>query len=99
MISERLLKLPPWLVYEGITFTFQIFIESQEEIRVCYDIDSVDGKSPHLELFEKSGSWINPFNEDSLQGFLWLYEGITNDAELLLALTECRMFLTANHLI
>lgn len=99
MITEKLLKLPPWLVYEGVTFVFNLFINTEDEIRISYVIESATPDSPHLQSIQEHGCWDNPFNENSPQGFLWLYEGITNDAKLLLALSECKMFLTVNHLI
>jgi hypothetical protein len=95
MFVEELLKLPPWIVFEGIEFRLQLF-SNGPELRLAYIIDSVAEDSPHKQEFEQCGAWVNTITDPinpPLQGFLMLYEGIETDADLCYAAMSMRYWL------
>lgn len=99
MIMEKLFKLPPYVGYQGVTFMFEIFANGNHEVRICYAIDSVDPHSPHEDTINECGAWYNTFNQNKLQTFLYLIEGINTDEDLDKALDECYEFLKEKDLL
>lgn len=91
MITNKLFKLPPFIIFEGITFEFRLFI-GQDEIRLSYDIAGTADNSKHLKSVLTNGCWDNPFT-DHLCAFLYLYEGIMTDKDLEKALNDCYSFI------
>ena len=92
MLVEELLKLPPWIEFEGIQFEFQIINNGGNEMRLVYDILTVDDDSPHRAVFVEHGSWLNKLvnpADPPLQGFLILYENIETDVDLCWAARDC----------
>lgn len=92
MIVEELLKLPPWIDYEGINFQLQLINDGGKEIRLVYAIDYVDISSPHKLAIEVHGCWQNKFADPvdpPYQGFLLLYENINSDVDLCWAIRDC----------
>lgn len=102
MIIEELLTLPPWVDFEGINFEFQLFNDGGTEMRMCYVIAHVDNDSPHKAQYDDSSTWDNKFANHAdppAQGWLKLYEGITDDASLLWAIRDCWYWLQERGLL
>jgi hypothetical protein len=102
MIVKELLKLPPWVHFEGITFEFQIINDGGNEIRLVYAIDYVDLDSPHYIHYEVCGSWLNKLAnpvDPPTEGFLILYQGITSDIDLCYAARSCWYWLQERGLL
>jgi hypothetical protein len=102
MIIEEFMKLPPYILYEGIEFVPEIINDGGNEARLCYKISTVAADSPHKMIIEVHRCWpnnlcdsVNPPN----QGFLKLYEGIYTDADLIWALRDCWRWLVTKNLI
>lgn len=87
-----MLKLPPWIDFEGINFEFQLINNGGNEMRLVYAIASVAPDSPHRAVYDDHGSWLNKLvnpTEPPMQGFLILYENIDTDVDLCWAVRDC----------
>lgn len=98
-IVKNILRLPPFIEFEGVQFDFELFIENHDEIRLVYKITGCKKSSPHHDDIEYNGCWENPFEDGRPKGFLYLHEGIDTDENLEEALCDCFNWLTKNDLI
>jgi hypothetical protein len=98
-IADKIRRLPQTVNFQGVEFDFAIIIESPDELKLSYDVAEADIFSPHYGDVKSYGSWHNPFESDSFQGFLWLREGIENDDDLEEALCDVYNFLKKNDFI
>ena len=102
MVVEELLTLPPWIDFEGINFQFELFNDGGTEMRMCYKIGRVEPDSPHYDLYQAHGLWhnkiVNPIDPPP-EGWLKLYEGITDDPSLLWAIRDCWYWLQKRGLL
>ena len=99
MIVEKFAALPPWISYDGVNFELQLINDGKaDDNRLVYVLSYVFDSSQHYKLWKECGSWVNPFNEGSLQGFLWLAQGIETDDELIVAIDRAKAFLQKNNL-
>jgi hypothetical protein len=97
MIVEKFATLPPWIDYQGVNFELQLFVNGRsDDVRLCFSLSHVDQDSQHRAVYDESGSWINPFNGNAMQGFLFLIENIATDEDLIQAIDECHNFLKDN---
>ena len=92
-------NLPNGIWFEGIYFKFEIFMNGTDVIRLCYKISEVSDASPHKEKYDVNRVWENKFLDNSRNSFLWLWENISRDEDLLLAAINCYIFLSKNNLI
>lgn len=102
MIIEEILTLPAEVTFEGVHFTFEIFINKSNEIRFCYPISYVDDDSPHKAHYDKWETWENKlrYPDDLIpEGWLYLQEGIDTDATLIWAIRECWYWLQKHGLL
>lgn len=99
MITDKILALPGYIEFEGITFRLEIWKEAEDEIRLGYTLGMVAEDSKHWLIWQNTGSWFNLFNNDDLQGFLYLMEGITDDNHFEATLDDCKQFLKLNKLL
>ena len=91
-------KLPECVWHDGAFFTLYI-APCNRDLSFGYRLERVSESSPrHLE-WEEYGGWSNPFDNDRLQGFLWMQEGIESDGDFLQAIEAAHGFLTKNGLI
>lgn len=97
MVIHHLLRLPPFVSHEGCEFSLSLWSETNE-MRLAYQFDNVQESSPHYALYTEWGWWNNPFADGSPQGFLWLIEGIEDDADALAAVALTETFLKENGL-
>lgn len=102
-ITKHLLGLPRFVMYQGIEFQFRLFINASDEIRICYEFEAIYPQyvpEKYLKSFENGNGWHNPllFDEPYYCNFLWLYEGIANDADMIKAIHDCGAFLTKHKL-
>jgi hypothetical protein len=101
-LVKELLSLPEYIDFEGISFRLLLFKNHSYEIRLVYDIDSVELDSPHRNRHDNFNCWDNPFikeNESYSCSFLYLAENISDEESLLHAIEDCSAFLNNNHLI
>lgn len=92
MVIEELLTLPAWVIYEGVHFELNIFINSSKEVRLTYIISHVDSDSPHRSQYDAFKTWHNKLrNAEDPPPERWLYlqEGIDSDATLIWAVRTC----------
>lgn len=89
MITEKLLTLPSGIDYANRSFLLILFKNTNEELRLCYEIMHLDGVGD---------SWYNPFLKKNCN-FLFLQEGIFDDEDLIMAINEAKDFLKKNNLI
>jgi hypothetical protein len=100
MIVEKLVRLPPWIEFQGCTFDLTIIINgSPDDVRLVYGLSAVSPESRHWAKFMLHRCWENPFADGSNQGFLFLAENISNDGLLLEAIMRCYRFLKQNNLL
>lgn len=100
MIMEAFSELLPSLRVEGVEFVLQIINNgSADDNRLVYAISYVETSSRHYKMYLLSGSWENPLDNDSLQGFLFLRENIETDEDMVNAIADCKEFLNKNNLL
>ena len=92
-----LLELPAEIYYKGISFSLEIFHDFSE-LRLCYIFNYVDKNSKYKKTWDKNGSWKNPFDDGHCCDWLYLYEGIENENDLIKAIRHCQQFLNKNKL-
>lgn len=96
-ITEALFKLPSVVHFEGIDFIPKIFKEGAE-IRLVYEVLSVDDESPHKQMWDEYGCFESRLTSGNTS-FLYLNEGIQSDEDLHEAIEDCYKFLNCNKLI
>ena len=106
MLSNTLIKaiskLPSHLVYQGIIFEFQIVNDTSDgvpSVAIIYNIIDVFEESQHWDSVSEYHSWVNPFYDNAIQGFLYLVENITDDVTLLDELDGLHTWLTKNKIV
>jgi hypothetical protein len=100
MLIEMFASLPPWLDIEGVNFELQLFNDGRpDDCRLCYALCYCFEGSKHYELWKDCGSWLNPFQDGHLQGFLYLQGGIETDEEFMAACYGAKKFLEDNNLL
>jgi|SRR6185437_13674802 len=88
MIVELIQKLPNYVEYKGYSFKFELLKNGSKEIRICYSLDSYIGHSLRkINYFEEFKSWKNPLINSTCD-FLFLYENIESDTDLIWALKD-----------
>jgi len=102
-ITKAIAELPSDIYYDGITFTLKIQSEnriSESSIAVCYSITHIPDDPNTIAKYNCFGnSWLNPFSNGDMQGFLYLCEFITDDEELVMVLRELKDWLIINQLL
>jgi hypothetical protein len=92
-IIKKLLKLPKYVKFQGITFVLYVYKNSSTEIRIAYLIDSCDKDSKHFKDFSTIKSFKNPFYNLTYTDFLNIYENIENVKDFKKAINQCKVFL------
>ncbi len=92
-IIEKFGQLPGSVTVEGGVFELQLIVIRADDIRLVYAILYFEEKSDHYKTWKECGSWNNPFNGRSLQGFLFMIENISDQWDLADAIKECTNFL------
>lgn len=89
------LKLPPYVSFEGIEFVPKLINNGGKEMRLVYEILSVDADSPHAADIKEHNCFENRlYNPDGgATGFLYLYENIFSEQGLAMAIGNCLGFL------
>jgi len=101
-VMKEFSKLPPVVKFEGLTFSPNIFINGENDVRLVYDVVDVSEGSPHRHDWKQYGCWHNPFYGLDKEangkpcGFLFLIENIFDDASMLTAIEETMIFLNRN---
>lgn len=98
---KNLLRLPPWVTYQGIEFQFYL-INTGSELRICYRIANVAQDSPHKQYHDKTGCWLNSLADPDnppAQGFLVLIENICDDLALYQGAKRCYKWLEERNLL
>lgn len=104
MIVEYILEnLPPWIEIEGCSFELQFFCNGSNEMRLCYRLTGVSQDSKHYAIWKESEKWDNHFlgskKDPYTCGWLYLREGIENDAQVIEACHDAWLFLYKNKLL
>ncbi len=94
-IDKIINKLPPWLEFQGIIFSFRLFHDSNE-LRLCYALTDISKKSRHYKKNDFNDYWENIFLGGGYKSFLYLYEGINTIKDLKKAVNDCIKFLNDN---
>lgn len=90
------LELPSTVTFEGIVFELQL-LHDANYARLFYSISYCLDDSKHKESVNDYGCFRNPIN-DSLEGFLYLSQGIENDLDFENVIKDCQYFLKNNNL-
>ncbi len=99
MIVEKFASLPSFIDYQGVNFELALVVNGRsDDVRLVYVINYAEAESPHRELIANSMCWENPFAGGRLQGFLYLYENIATDEDLIAAVEDCETFLNKHKL-
>lgn len=77
MILTQFLKLPKYVIWEGVEFT-PVITHQGYQVYIVYEINSVREDSPHYESYEKFGC-IN--FKGSNQSFLIVVQNISSESE------------------
>lgn len=86
-LVKEIASLPETVMYDGIEFQFKLFNNGTDDIRITYEIfDVLCGDF-----------WFNPFIQSECS-FLYLYENISNEADLRNAIADCREFLISTNI-
>lgn len=94
MILEAFSMLPCWVTYEGINFELQLINNGRsDDNRLVYAMRYCDDDSPHRNSIDLFGCFENRLLSGASTGFLWLYEGIGNDDEFMVAVIDAVLFL------
>lgn len=102
MIVEEFASLPPSLLVEGVVFSLQLLgPEEGEDKTLClaYGIDHVRSDSRHIQLYDLTNGWYNPFSNGEFCLYLWFQDGIETDQDLLDAIRLCKIFLRTHSLV
>lgn len=92
-IITEFLKLPAFVVFEGIEFELKLFNNNSEESRLVYSFHDIYENSPHNKMWDEYGCFENRLLNNKRCSFLFLYEGITDENQFLYAILEARKFL------
>lgn len=92
-------KTPQDIHFQGLTFTLNSIVDDQYSYKLGYVLTYCEPSSPHYQMYSEYGGWLNPFQENKPQTFLWLEENISSSDEFQRALDLCAFFLTENKLI
>lgn len=95
-VCDALASLPRQVETHELLFEPHIFYDGgghagTHDVRFCYELVQISEQLKPLQ--QEAGSWFNPFHNGYQQSFLYLVEGIENDAELVAALLKTRAWL------
>jgi hypothetical protein len=94
MAIEKFAQLPPELSYQGVNFQLKLIVSgSPGDVRLVYAISYADDDSPHCQEVRDFGCWVNVLDGGKPQGFLYLVENISTDAQLRKACRDCTEWL------
>lgn len=97
-IINEFINLPSTVDFEDINFELQLIKNSSIEVRLVYSINYVEPTSPHLIDIKKTGSFYNSILNGQ-KTFLFMYENIFSDKDLIIAIYECKKFLLQHKII
>lgn len=95
-VITELLRLPEYVEYQGVQFRFKLF-NNQGEIRMVYEIDSIEDDSLHKNQIDKFGCWDNPITGHRAS-FMLLREGLENENDIFNAIEYFDNFIKQNNL-
>ena len=92
-VVKGLLELPEYVEFEGLTYRLSLDRKHSGELCLSYDFESCSESSKHFEAvsqLETIRCAAHPFA--NLSSFIFLYEGIYDDTDLLDAIHACKEF-------